>query len=464
MNLFLPSDPRPLHFVGIAGAGMSALAAVALRRGVAVTGSDRAPEGASDLAGLGAKILQGHAPEAVAGARALIVSAAVPADHPEIERAHALGIPVVARKAALAALVEGGRTVAVAGTHGKTTTTVMATEALAAAGLNPTGLAGGRVAGWGGNARLGGEALFVVEADEYDRAFLALRPEVAVITNVEPEHLECYEGSADLMESAFVQFAGRAGVVLAGNADAGSDRVARQLESGFTMRGRGRLWRFGPGARDLEIGTVAASPAGSRAPVRLPDGREVSVTLSVPGMHNMRNAVGALGTVVALGGAVEPAVAALEAFGGVGRRFEWRGEAGGVVVVDDYAHHPTEVAATMAAARQAHPGRRVVAVFQPHLYSRTAVQAAALGPALAQADLVFVTEIYAAREVPIPGVTGASVAASAAAAGAEVRFAGSRDELLGAVLAALRPGDLVLTLGAGDITSFGPVLLAGLMP
>jgi UDP-N-acetylmuramate--alanine ligase len=459
MNLFLPSDPRPVHFVGIAGAGMSALAMLALRRGVSVTGSDRSPEGAPDLPRLGAKVLQDHDPRSVDGARAVIASAAIPADHPELVRARELGLPVVSRKVALGQLVADGRTVAIAGTHGKTTTTVMTTEALAAAGFDPTGLAGGRVDTWGGNARIGSDRLFVVEADEYDQAFLELHPEVALINNVEPEHLECYGGSAEVMEQAFAAFAGRATTVLAGNADAGTERVVRLLEA---MPSGPRLWRFGPGARDLNVLAVRAGPGGSEAEVRVPDGRTMTLSLMVPGMHNVRNALGALGAVAALGGSLEPAAAALARFAGVGRRFEVRGQAGGVTVVDDYAHHATEVEATLSAARQAYPHRRIVAAFQPHLYSRTAVQAEALGRVLAGADLVFVTEVYAAREEPVPGVSGANVVHHAVQAGGDARFTPTRRDLLERVLAAVQPGDVVLTLGAGDITTLGPALLARL--
>jgi UDP-N-acetylmuramate--alanine ligase len=448
MNLFLPSDPRPVHFVGIAGAGMSALAMLALRRGVSVTGSDRVPEGAPDLPGLGAQVVAGAAPQLVDGARAVVVSAAIAADHPDLVRARALGVPVVSRKRALADLVAGHATVAIAGTHGKTTTTVMTTEALAAAGLDPTGLAGGRVTDWGGNARVGADRLFVVEADEYDQAFLELQPTIAVVNNVEPEHLECYGGSADAMEAAFAEFAGRARQVLVGTGNAGADRVAGRLGPG--------VWRFGPGAADVALEDVELTSARSTAVVRFPGEQRVRLSLSVPGMHNLRNAAAALGVACALGADLQAAAAALGRFGGVGRRFERRGEAGGVAVVDDYAHHPTELAATLAAARQAYPERRLVAVFQPHLYSRTALQGAAMGEALRAADVAFVTEVYAAREAPIPGVTGALVAAAAGNA----RFVADQAALLDEVTGALRPGDVVLTLGAGDITALGPKLLA----
>src|SRR2546422_1436331 len=245
--------------------------------------------------------------------------------------------------------------VAVAGTHGKTTTTVMVTEALAAAGRDPTGLAGGRVARWGGNARMGGRDLYVVEADEYDRAFLSLAPAVAVVNNVEADHLECYDGSVAALEQAFAQFAGRARRVIAGGDDAGALRVVSAV--------RAPVWRVGLGADvDVRIADAQLDEQGSTARIELPDGRVLALRLRVPGLHNVRNAAAALAVVHELGADLERALAALAEFTGVGRRFERVGEAGGVMVVDDYAHHPTEVQATLAAARQAFPRRRVVAV------------------------------------------------------------------------------------------------------
>src|SRR5216110_3276799 len=378
MNLFAMADPRPIHFMGIAGAGMSGLALLARQQGVAVTGCDTDPSGAADLAALGVEIWRGHDPEHVAGARALVVTAAVAGDHPELERARALGVPVVRRADALGQAVAGGIVVAVAGTHGKTTTTVMVTEALTATGRNPTGLAGGRVAAWGGNARIGGDELYVVEADEYDKAFLSLRPTVAVVNNVEADHLECY-GSMAALEEAFADFAGRAARVIVGGDDAGADRVALKLEA--------PVWRVGHGATaDVRIRAVRLEPGGSRATIALPGGQTVELALAVPGLHNVRNAAAALAVLQALGADVPAGAEALSRFHGVGRRFERLGDAGGVTIVDDYAHHPTEVTATLAAARQAFQGRRVVAVFQPHLFSRTALHGEALGKALAAAD------------------------------------------------------------------------------
>jgi UDP-N-acetylmuramate--alanine ligase len=450
MNLFSPADHRPVHFVGIGGAGMSALALIAHRRGVRVSGCDADASGAADLAALGVSVHQGHDPAHVDGARALVVTAAVPPSHPELVRARELGLPVVPRKEALAGLIAGARAVAISGTHGKTTTTVMTTEALSAAGLAPTGVAGGRVSTWGGNARVAGTDLFVVEADEYDKAFLALHPTVAVVNNVEPDHLECY-GSVAALEDAFTEFAGRAQTAIVNVDDPGARRVGARLSA--------RRW-FGFAAEaDYRIGEVEQQADRTTAVFTRPTGTPVTVRLRVPGVHNLRNAVAALASVDALGGSLEAAVEALAEFGGVGRRFERLGEHGGVAVVDDYAHHPSELSATLSAARQAYPGRRLVAVFQPHLYSRTEAHGEAMGQALAAADVVIVTEIYAAREQPIAGVTGRRVAEAARAAGADVRFEGTRADVGRRVFETLRPGDVVLTLGAGDITRVGPELV-----
>jgi UDP-N-acetylmuramate--alanine ligase len=450
MDLFNPADKRPVHFLGIGGAGMSALALIACRRGVAVTGCDADPAGAADLTSLGVRVHTGHDPAHLENARAVVVTAAVPTDHPELRRARELGLTVVPRKAALAALVGDARSVAVAGTHGKTTTTVMTTEALAAAGLRPTGLAGGRVASWGGNARIDGDSLFVVEADEYDQAFLTLHPTVAIVNNVEADHLECY-GSVAALEDAFVEFTGRGRVALLSADDPGAMRVADRV-------GGARRFGFAAGA-DLRISEVVQSEHRTEATVAWRGGQRLRLRLRVPGIHNLRNAVAALGAVEAMGGALEPAASCLAEFVGVGRRFERLGEHGGVAVVDDYAHHPSELAATLSAARQAYPGRRLVAVFQPHLYSRTIEHGEAMGRALAAADLVFVTEIYAAREQPVPGVSGKQVADAAARAGADVRFEAVRADVGRRVREALKPGDVVLTLGAGDITRVAPELV-----
>ena len=451
MNLFNPADSRPVHFVGIGGAGMSALALIAVRRGVRVSGCDADPSGAADLAAMDVPIFQGHDPAHLEGARAVVVTAAVLAGHPELERAHALGLPVVPRKEALAALIGSARSVAVAGTHGKTTTTVMTTEALTAAGLAPTGIAGGRVNAWGGNARLASDELFVVEADEFDKAFLTLHPTVAIVNNVEPDHLECY-GSLAALEDAFVEFAGRAPTAIVSADDPGARRVADRLQSGAL--------RFGFAAdAEVRISDVVQRADRTEARVTWKGRAAVPIRLKVPGVHNLRNAVAALAAVETLGGDLPAAAEALATFEGVGRRFERLGEHGGVAVVDDYAHHPSELAATLSAARQAFPSRRLVAVFQPHLYSRTEAHGEAMGAALAEADLVFVTEVYAAREQPIAGVSGRQVADAARRAGADARFEPARAAIGRQVFESLQPGDVVLTLGAGDITRVGPELV-----
>jgi len=451
MDLFSPDDPRPIHFVGIAGAGMSALALLARRRGIPVSGCDADPAQAADVMAAGAQVMTGHDPAHLAGVRAVVYTAAVAREHPELAAAREAGIPVIRRAAALAEAVKGATVVGVAGTHGKTTTTVMATEALAAARRDPTGLAGGRVRPWGGNARLGGSTLFVVEADEYDRSFLELWPTVAAVTNVEPDHMECY-GSVEALEEAFTTFAGRAERVLVGADDSGARRIASPLGERKWLVGRTR-------DSDLRIGPVDADPDGSETELTLPDGRTCRLRLTVPGLHNVRNAAMAVGTVVALGAPLEPALEALAGFRGVGRRFDLVGEVGGVVVVDDYAHHPTEVAATLTAARQRYPAARLVAVFQPHLYSRTAALGGALGEALALADVAVVTDVYAAREQPMPGVSGRSVAEAAEGAGVETVWLPERQALARELSALVREGDVVLTLGAGDVTAVGPELL-----
>ena len=437
--------------MGVAGAGMSALAFLARRRGLAVTGCDQDVSGAADVAAAGPRIVQGHDPAHVAGARAVVFTAAVPASHPELRAARAAEVPVIRRADALQEAIAHGTVIAVAGTHGKTTTTVMATDALAASGADPTGLVGGRVGTWGGNARLGGESLFVVEADEYDKAFLSLRPDIAIVNNIEAEHLECYGTLTDL-ENAFAEFAGRAGRVLVGADDAGARRLVGRLAV--------PVWKVGM-ARDADvaIGDVVQQRDASIAPVTLPDGRTVMLRLAVPGLHNVRNAAMALGAVAAVEGDVAAALTALAAFAGVGRRFEVVGSRRGIVVVDDYAHHPSEVVATLAAARQRYPKARLVAVFQPHLYTRTQAHGTALGIALAAADVAVITDVYAAREQPIAGVSGLSVKAAAEAAGVEVVWEPDRAAVPRRLVGAVRRGDAVVTLGAGDITKVGPALL-----
>lgn len=452
MPLLDPSDRRPLHFVGIAGAGMSGLAELFLRQGVVVTGCDLHPEAAGDLLRLGAHVSAGHDPVHVGGARAVVVSSAIPRSHPELQRARELGIPVIRRAEALAEAIATGTVVGVAGTHGKTTTTVMTTLALRAAAMHATGIVGGRVAAWGGNMSYDGDGLFVVEADEYDRSFLALEPTVATITNVEADHLDIYRDLDDIRD-AFADFAHGARTVVHSADDEGARSVS--IPPAAARLGFGIV---APDARLRAIGLRVDGP-GTRFDVALDGAPVAEVALSVPGRHNVLNALAAIGAGIALGADPDRLARGLEAYEGVERRFQRLGETRGVVVVDDYAHHPTEIAATLAAARAAFPGRRIVVAFQPHLFTRTRDFAGAFGISLAAADLVLLTEIYPSREQPLPGVTARIVADALRDAGGEAAWVGARTELAATLARLVRERDVVLTLGAGDITRTGPELL-----
>lgn len=454
MPLLDTTDPRPIHFMGIAGAGMSALAELCVRRGVTVTGCDASASVVDDLRRLGIVVVEGHDASHVDGVRAVVVTSAVPKDHPELQRARECGIPVIRRAEALGEAVSGGDVIGIAGTHGKTTTTVMTTEALTAAGLEPTGIVGGRVGGWGGNLRYASDRLFVVEADEYDRSFLALTPSIAVVTNVEADHLDIYADLADI-RATFERYLepARHVVLCADDSGASTLRVA--------AGGAVQVIRYGIRAADARLVADNLRPegGGSRFTVTF-DGETLGdIALRVPGEHNVRNALAAIASGLALGASLEGMRPGLEAFGGVERRFQRLGDARGVTVVDDYAHHPTEIEATLQAARAAFPGRRLVAAFQPHLFTRTRDFAAAFGRALARADAIFLTEIYPAREQPIVGVTSDLIDDAARAEGGTMSWRGDRAALAEALANAVQPGDVVLTIGAGDITRTGPELL-----
>ncbi|MDQ3808691.1 MAG: UDP-N-acetylmuramate--L-alanine ligase [Chloroflexota bacterium] len=455
MSLLQPADPRPVHFVGIAGAGMSALAELLMRRGIAVTGCDTGSTGADDLERLGIRVAHGHDPEHVHAARALVVTSAMPLHHPELARARALGITVIRRAEALGEAVAVGEVIGIAGTHGKTTTTVMTTEALAAAGLDPTGVAGGRVGTWQGNLRAGADRLFVVEADEYDRSFLALSPTVATVTNIEADHLDIYADLADIRR-AFAQYVGPARAVVLCADDPGATTLP-------TPRGA-EVLRYAMESPDARVVArcLRGLDGGTTFEVVFDGAPVAEVRLRVPGRHNVLNALAAMASGFAVGAAADRMALGLERFTGVERRFQRMGEVGGVTIVDDYAHHPTEIRATLAAARSAFPGRRIVAAFQPHLYSRTRDFAAEFGEALALADAVFLTEIYPARERPIEGVSAGVVEHAIRASGGALVWRGDRMDLAAALSQSVREGDVVLTIGAGDITKTASELLARL--
>ena len=457
MPLIDPADSRPVHFMGIAGAGMSALAELCARRGADITGCDQGTAGVADLERLGIRAVQGHDPAHAEGHRALVVTSAVPRDHPELARARGLGIPVIRRAEALAEATGGHEhLVAVAGTHGKSTTTVMVTEALKGVGVDATGVVGARVRSWNGNLSPGADRTFVVEADEYDRSFLALTPDVVVVTNIEADHLDIYKDLDDI-RATFSTFASRARWL----AICADDQWANALPSPATAE----VIRYGiesPDAR-MVARNIRHADGGTSFDVVF-DGKPLGpVHLHVPGLHNVRNALAAISVGVGTWGAkVEALAAGLANFRGVERRFERVGEARGVRIVDDYAHHPTEIRATLSAAREAYPGRRIIAAFQPHLFSRTRDFAADFADALGMADACFLADIYPAREQPMPGVTSALIAEPMARAGKATAWQGPRSAMAAALAAAVRDGDVVITIGAGDITKTGPELLAAL--
>ncbi|MDK1475205.1 UDP-N-acetylmuramate--L-alanine ligase [Streptomyces sp. 549] len=459
-----PGMDRP-HFVGIGGAGMSGIAKILAQRGAKVAGSD-SRESASVVAlrALGATVHLGHAAEHLdAASTAVVVSSAIRADNPELKAAEQLGIPVVHRSDALAALMDGLRPVAVAGTHGKTTTTSMLAVSLRSLGLDPSYAIGGDLDAPGSNAHHGTGEIFVAEADESDRSFHRYAPEVAIILNVELDHHANY-ASMEEIHASFETFVGRVrpGGTLVVSAD---HEGARELTS--RVRGRDGLTvvTYGESA-DADVRVLSVVPRGLTSEVTAEIGGErLTFTVSVPGSHYAHNAVAALAAGAAAG--IEPAVLApaLASYTGVKRRLQLLGEAAGVQVIDSYAHHPTEMTADLAAIRGAladRPGSRVLVVFQPHLFSRTQELGTEMGQALALADASAVLDIYPAREDPIPGVTSALIVDAARAAGADTRPVHSMAEIPGLLAGMTRPGDLVLTMGAGDVTDLGPGILSRL--
>ncbi len=451
------------HLVGVGGAGMSGIARILADRGFAVSGSDaRDSQVLAGLSSRGVLTAVGHRESNLqllpGGPTAVVVSTAVRPDNPEVVAARAAGIPVVRRADALAALMTGYRDVCIAGTHGKTSTTSMLTVALQLAGADPSFAIGGELTGSGLGAHHGSGDIFVAEADESDGSFLSFSPHGAVITNLEPDHLD-HHGTAEAYTAVFDQFVDRiepGGFLVACADDPGT---AALLE-------RSRLRRLIPYGRNesASVRVMEAAPAG-QATVRLGDGREIELRLSVPGDHMLLNAVGALAAGVELGIAPQAVADGLAGYTGVRRRFERKGHAAGITVYDDYAHHPTEVAAQITAARSVLAEiadgtvARLVVVFQPHLYSRTATFSDAFGRALAAADLVIVLDVYGAREDPQPGVSGELIASAIPRGAAEVLYHPDRPSAAAFVADVLRAGDVVITMGAGDVTAIGPQLL-----
>ncbi len=454
----IPQSPRikNIHFIGIGGIGMSGMAQVLMEQGYTVSGSDlRRSEETARLERMGARIGYAHRAEHVGDADLVVHSSAVKPSNPEWMEAVRRGIPIRRRAEILGDLTRMGTSIGVAGTHGKTTTTAMIGWILTEAGMDPTILVGGNVLGMESNARLGRDGPIVVEADEFDRSFLALYPTVAVITTLEAEHLDCYKDIVDL-KAAFVEYANRApfyGAVVACLDEENIRDILPRIERPLITYGvhadadlRAADMRFGDGGSSFEV---------------IREGERLgTVRLGNPGLHNVKNALAAIAVGLQLGVAFEEIRKALSTFAGVHRRFEIKGEVDGITVVDDYAHHPTEVTATLEAARQGNYVR-ILVVFQPHLYSRTRDFAEDFGRAFSQADVLVVTDVYPAREAPLPGVTGALVAEAAERYGTpEVHYVADKNKGAQTMADLACAGDLVIVMGAGDIEQVGGELVA----
>jgi len=448
-----------IHLIGIGGSGMCGIAEVLLNMGYQVSGSDlKTSETTDRLVELGGRVFAGHAPSNVEGAQVVVFSTAVRGDNAELRAAMAAGIPVIGRAEMLAELMRMKYGIAVGGSHGKTTTTSLIASVLARGGLDPTIVVGGRLHAIGSNARLGHGRFLVAEADESDGSFLRLAPALTVITNIDREHMDHYKDTAELRQ-AFVYFANRvpfygASVLCV------DDPVVRAILPEVTRR----TLTYGL-AEDAEIRAtdVELGAGGARFTVHAFGSLLGEVRLRLHGRHNVLNALAALavGREIEIG--FEHMAEALEGFTGVGRRFELKGEVAGVRVIDDYAHHPTEIRATLAAARAAAPAGRVLVIFQPHRYSRTQALAGEFGQAFGDADRVWVLDVYAAGEVPLPGIGGRTVVDSAHAAGARhVAWAEDPAAAVREAVEAACPGDRVMVLGAGDVWKLADGLLEGL--
>ena len=447
---------RHIHFVGVGGAGMSAIAEILHRQGYRVSGSDASEsEATRRLASLGVKVFIGHAAPQIAGAQAVVTSTAVKADNPEVLAARATRVPVVARAVLLAELMRLKQGIAVAGTHGKTTTTALVASVLTEAGEDPTFVIGGKLQSAGANARLGQGENIVVEADESDASFLVLNPMIAVVTNIDADHMETYGHDLGRLRGAFVDFLHRLpfyGRAVICTDDPGVRAIVPAIERPLMTYGLsdGADLR----AVDLRAVNVRAVPGGQMQFDVLRQGQpDLSVTLNLAGEHNVRNALAAIGVATELGLPDEPVLRALAGFAGVGRRFQRCGDlpsrdGGRFALVDDYGHHPVEIAAVLGAARGAFPGRRLVLAFQPHRYTRTRDCFADFVAVLGRFDALLLTEVYAASEAPIAGADGRALAA---ALGARASFVADVRALPQAIVDVARDGDVVFTMGAGSI-------------
>jgi UDP-N-acetylmuramate--alanine ligase len=450
-----------IHFVGIGGIGMSGIAEVLLNLGYKVSGSDLKGSAVTErLARLGASVFEGHRAENIAGAEVVVTSSAIATANPEVTEAHKLHIPVIQRAEMLAELMRLKYGIAIAGMHGKTTTTSMVAAVLAAGGLDPTVVVGGRVDAMGSNARLGKSQYLVAEADESDRSFLKLTPILSVVTNIDREHMDCYRNMRDVKKT-FIEFMDRVpfyGMIVACNDDLLLRKLLPEVQRRTVTYGtkRGSDFLIKP---DTSLpGTANEAGPLSRFRVMFHKQDLGEFTLHVPGAHNVLNATAAIAVGVGLEIGVNAIMAALDQFRGVDRRFQLRGRIGGVSVIDDYGHHPTEIKATLAAARQCGFGK-IHVIFQPHRYTRTRDLMDEFTTAFSDADSVFVLDIYAASEQPIEGITGDVLARRIRESGRSVEYVSSSADAVAAATAAAHEGDMILTLGAGSVSHLGPMLL-----
>jgi len=450
-----------IHFVGIGGIGMSGIAEVLLNLGYKVSGSDLKSSTVTErLASLGAAIFEGHRGENIVGAEVVVASSAIAADNPEISQAHALHIPVIQRAEMLAELMRLKYGIAIAGMHGKTTTTSMVAAVLAGGDLDPTVVVGGRVDAMGSNARLGKSQYLVAEADESDRSFLKLSPILAVVTNIDREHMDCYRNIRNV-KRAFLDFMDRVpfyGMVVVCNDDPLLRRMLPQIQRRTVTYGtrRDSDFHIKPGKSVLSPGEYRPISCFHVSFQQKPLGE---FRLHVPGVHNVLNATAAIAVGIGLDIDVEQIRSALENFSGVDRRFQLRGTAAGISVIDDYGHHPTEVRATLAAARQC-GFRRIHVVFQPHRYTRTQLLMDEFAHAFHDADTLFILDIYAASEPPIEGISGEALARHIRDEGErEAHYAASFAEAAEEIVAGAQEGDMILTLGAGSVSQLGPMIL-----
>ena len=446
-----------VHFVGIGGIGMSGIAEVLLNLGYKVSGSDLKTSAVTErLASLGATTFEGHRAENISGAEVVVASSAIAKDNPEIVAARNLHIPVIQRAEMLAELMRLKYGIAIAGMHGKTTTTSMVAAVLAAGGLDPTVVVGGRVDAMGSNARLGRSHYLVAEADESDRSFLRLSPILAVVTNIDREHMDCYRNMRDV-KAAFLDFMDRVpfyGMVVACNDDPLLRRLLPQAQRRVVTYGTRR-------GSDFHIKPDAHRPGeiGSRFHVNFKSQNLGDFHLHVPGLHNVLNSTAAIAVGVGLDIKPDDIRAALENFRGVDRRFELNGTVAGVAVMDDYGHHPTEIRATLAAARQC-GYKRIHVLFQPHRYTRTRDLKEEFSNAFHDADTLFLLDIYAASEPPIEGITAEALAEQIRTVGEQdARYVPSFADAANAISEIAQPGDMILTLGAGSVSQLGPMIL-----